>query len=250
MQRAGESVYWPRLRNRVEEKCLACEPCVTEEKIQTKEPLLSILIPDFPYQMVGVDLFQLEGSYYLLVVDYLSKWPVVRSLGSDTSSKRVIHCLREIFVDFGRPEVLVSDNGLQFSSFDFKLFCSNQGITHCTSSPLHPAGNGQTERTIGTVKSMMKKCLQKSGDWLQGLATIRNTPVAEGLPSSSELLQGRVLRDDHPVQSTRYQVAAYDVDKVRRVLGDRKSHDKYFFDRHAKPEKSPLLPGQQVHTYC
>ncbi|KAF6037333.1 hypothetical protein EB796_004366 [Bugula neritina] len=188
MQRAGESVYWPGLRNRVEEKCLACEPCVTEEKIQTKESLLPFPIPDFPYQMVGVDLFQLEGLYYLLVVDYLSKWPVVRSLGSDTLSKRVIHCLREIFVDFGRPEVLLSDNGPQFSSFDFKLFCSNQGITHRTSSPLHPARNGQAERTIGTVKSMMKRCLQESGDWLQDLATIRNTPIVEGLPSPSVCL--------------------------------------------------------------
>ncbi|KAF6036406.1 hypothetical protein EB796_005284 [Bugula neritina] len=150
-------------------------------------------------------------------------------------------------MDFGRPEVLVSDNGPQFSSFNFKLFYINQGITHRTSSPLHLAGNGQPERTIGTVKSMMKKCLQESGDWLQGLATIRNTPVAKGLPYPSELLQGRVLQDDHPVQSTRYHIAAYDDDKVRHVLGNRKSRDKYFFDRHAKPEKFLLLPRQQVH---
>jgi len=31
------------------------------------------------------------------------------------------------------------------------------------------------------------------------------------------------------------------------VLGDHKSRDKYFFDRHTKTEKTMLLPGQQVH---
>ena len=150
--------------------------------------------------------------------------------------------------DYGQPETIVSDNGPQFSGKDFRLFCQSYNINHSTSSPLHPSGNGQVERTVGTVKNMMRKCMQESGDWLQGLLTLRNTPVGTGLLSPSELLQGRLLRDSHPVPIQRYQIAGYDTAKARQVLGDQKSTDKYYFDNHAKSEKSVLQPGQQVHA--
>ena len=181
-------------------------------------------------------------------MDYLSKWPVVKRLGTETSSKSVIYCLKEVFSDFGQPEIVVSDNGPQFSSAEFKSFCNKYGIRHNTSSPVHPSGNGQAERTIGTLKNIMKKCWKDTGGWLQGLLTLRNTPISEGLPSPSELLQGRILRDSHPVRSKRYEVTGYDINKVRQALGDRKSTDKYYHNRHARSEKAILLPGQQVHT--
>ena len=156
--------------------------------------------------------------------------------------------MKEIFSDFGHPEIAVSDNGPQFSSAEFKSFCNKYGIRHNTSSPLHPLGNVQTESTIETLKYIMKRCWQDTGDWLQGLLTFRNTLIAESLPSPSELLQGPVLRVSHPVWSKRYQVTRYDIDKVRQALGDRKSRDKYYHDRHVRSEKTILLPGQRVHT--
>lgn len=49
----------------------------------------------------------------LVVVDYFSRFiEVVHIL--DTSSKRVIGKLKSIFVNFGKAEVLVSDNAREF----------------------------------------------------------------------------------------------------------------------------------------
>ena len=141
----------------------------------------------------------------------------------------------------------MSDNGPQFSGYEFKTFCNSKGIKHKTSSPLHPSGNGQVERVVGTIKAMMHKCLSDDGsDWLEGLTAIRNTPVADGLPSPSELLQGRCLKDKHPVSIDRYKVNAYDLEMVRQKLGNKKSTEKYYYDNHAKSEKSTLKEGQQV----
>ena len=57
---------------------------------------------------------------------------------------------------------------------------------------------------------------------------------------------GQNLKDGHPVDVDRYKVHAYDLDKVRQQLGDRKSTEKYYQDNHAKHEKSILKQGQQV----
>ena len=62
---------------------------------------------------MGVDLFSLHEVDYLLVVDYMSKWPIVKRLPLTTSTA-VIHAMGEVFADWGTPEFLVSDNGPQF----------------------------------------------------------------------------------------------------------------------------------------
>ena len=84
---------------------------------------------------------------------------------------------------------------------------------------------------------MIKKCLQdETGDRLEGLTAIGNTPIGEGMPSASALLQGRLLRDSHPVNTLKYQVKAYDLGMVRDQLGIRKSIDRYYHDQHVKSE--------------
>ena len=247
IQRASNSVFWPGLRKRLEEKCLSCDVCMQSERCQTKEPLRSFPVPEYPFQTIGVDLFHLHGDEYLLAVDYLTKWPVVKLLPNNTTSKSVVQCMKEIFSDYGRPEVVVSDNGPQFSSMYFKTFCKEQCIKHTTSSPLHSSGNGQAERCIGTVKSMMKKCLADNTDWLQGLTAIRNTPIGDQCLSPSELLQGRILRDHLPVDVAKYKVRTYDLDKVRSLLEARKCVEKFYHDNHAGQDKFILQSGQQVY---
>ena len=50
-----------------------------------------------------------------------------------------------------------------------------------------------------------------------------------------------------PVSTERYKVTSYDLELVRAKLGDIKSSNKYYHDRHAGPDKVPLHPGQQVY---
>lgn len=152
---------------------------------------------------MGADLFVIGGDSYAMIMDYLTKWPVVKHLGNFTSSQAVIRALEGVFSDFGLPEQLISDNDSQFTSSEFKEFCSGNQITHSTSSPLHASGNGQVERTIGTVKAMMKKCRCQGISWVDGPTAIRNTPLGSGMLAPSRYLQGRLLRERTiPIEST------------------------------------------------
>lgn len=247
LQRAQSSVFWPGLRRRVEEKCLSCEQCRQFERSETREPLITIPIPSYPFQVVGADLFTQGGKDYLLVVDYLSKFPIVKCLQQSTVAAQVISCLSGVFSDFGTPEVLISDNGPQFRCHEFARFCKDWAVEHRTSSPLHPSGNGQAERWVGTVKSMIIKRSAEGKDWWKALLLLRNTPVDDNLLSPSQLLQGRVLRDSIPVEQRMYQVSGYNIESLRVQLGKRQSTQKYHHDRKCGKEKPPLAVGQDCY---
>ena len=57
----------------------------------------------------------------------------------------------------GLPEEVVSDNAKSFTSFVFSNFFSNNNIEHTTQPPYYPASNGQAERAVGVIKSMLEK---------------------------------------------------------------------------------------------
>lgn len=247
LQRAQNSVFWPGLRKRVEEKCMSCDVCLRAEGETLKEPLIPVTVPHHPFEVVGVDLFMIEGENFLMIVDYLTKWPVVKPLKQATSCRSVITALMSTFSEFGTPRQLISDNASQFTCMEFREFCARQQIVHRTSSPLHPAGNGQVERTIGTVKAMMVKCRQQGSSWEEGLLAIRNTPVASGLLSPAQYIQGRLLRETIPVSDDKLEVKGYDLERYREQLGSIKSKDKFYHDNHSGSEKSSLVGGQPCY---
>ena len=101
------------------------------------EPMTASELPDYPWQKVGADLFELEGIKYLLLVDYFSRFIEVVKLTSTTSTT-IISVLKIIFSRYGIPERLISDNGPQFVSREMKAFSVSYGSVHVMSSPHYP----------------------------------------------------------------------------------------------------------------
>ena len=126
-------------------------------------------VSDQPWAKVGADLFELQGQHYLLLVDYYSNFFELARLGSKTCATCVIDAMRSQFKRHGSPEVLVSDNGPQFSCREFQTFTQLWDIDQVTSSPRYQQRNGQAERAIGTVNNLMKK------RWKMAVQNFRNT---------------------------------------------------------------------------
>ena len=135
-----------------------CRRCA-EHKNECTEPLIPSVTPERPWQIVGTDLFHLKGSTYILVVDYFSRYVEVALLMSSQSSQGVIKALKSIFARHGVPEVVRSDNGPQYSSGEFQKFAKDWGFQSITSSPKYAQSNGEAERAVQTIKSLLKKTL-------------------------------------------------------------------------------------------
>ena len=81
----------------------------------------------------------------LILVDSHPKWIEAIPMKSTTISD-TIEVLEAIFACIGLPETLVSDNGPQFTSVEFKWYCKDNNIRHLYGTPCHPSSNGLAER--------------------------------------------------------------------------------------------------------
>ncbi|CAK9296026.1 unnamed protein product [Gordionus sp. m RMFG-2023] len=64
-----------------------------------------------------------------------------------------IKALRKWFARFETPRQIVSDNGPQFISGEFRKFCFEKNIKLIHTTPYHLKTNGLAERTIRTLTS-------------------------------------------------------------------------------------------------
>ncbi|XP_036345562.1 uncharacterized protein K02A2.6-like [Rhagoletis pomonella] len=137
------------------------------------------------------------GKYFFLLIDAYTKWPEVYTIPNITTAITIDKC-REIFSRFGIPEVLVSDNGSQFTSEEFRLFMEKNGIIHKRSAPYHPSTNGQVERNVQTLKNKLKTVSCNHSDIDKVVCNIllnyRRTPHATTGESPASLMFNRQIR--------------------------------------------------------
>ena len=80
------------------------------------------------WHTLGSDIFYWNNANYLVVVDYYSKFPVVKKL-SNIQSSAVVAQLKSVFEEHGIPSKLVTDNGSQYSSAAFQEFSRNTDLS-------------------------------------------------------------------------------------------------------------------------
>ena len=132
---------------------------------------------------------------WLILVDAQTKWPEVIQMKSTTASK-TIEVLRSLFSRFGIPHELVSDNGPQFVSDEYKQFCEQNRIRRILVAPYHPSSNGEAERFVQTFKAALRKADQKGLQLAltQFLLRYRTTPHPATGKTPAELIFGRQVR--------------------------------------------------------
>ena len=84
--RVRESVWWPGVTSQMAQMVQNCEVCSKEARYR-KEPMLKSGLPDYPWQVIGADLFEMKGVHYVMVVDYY--FPLPR--GSKTDDYNFLH---------------------------------------------------------------------------------------------------------------------------------------------------------------
>ena len=113
--------------------------------------------------MVGVDIFIINDGNLVCIVDYYSKFPVIKDVENQLAED-LIQAARVLFSEFGLPTRLVSDAGMNSVSEQFKIFCRCLNIDQIVTSACHHQSNGQVEVCIKSVKCTRKKCRHTNND--------------------------------------------------------------------------------------
>jgi putative transposase len=114
--------------------------------------------PLTPHQHWHIDVSYLNitGTFYYLIsiLDGYSRFIVhweIRERSTELDVEVVLQRAREKFP--GATPRIISDNGPQFVSREFKQYIRICGMTHVRTSPYYPQSNGKLERYHRTIKA-------------------------------------------------------------------------------------------------
>ena len=142
--RAKETVYWPGMNDQIEQLVLNCQLCLKYLRLKNKNTpniALGHEIPSVPGAKLLQTYFISNQTHYLLVVDYTSRFPIVRELKSMSAQHKAKH-FGLIFSEYGWPDTLVSDNGPCYVAETFTNLMQEYAVNYITSSPHYPYSNG------------------------------------------------------------------------------------------------------------
>ena len=137
---AHESVYWPSI-NTDTDNFIKIVPHVFIFT-QPKEKIIHHDIPLHPWEVIGTDIFHFNNKNYLCIIDYNSKFLVVKEL-EGLSVESLINTTKIIFTKYGIPQKIMSDASTNFVSDRFHQFCKSINVEQAVSSAYHHQSNGQ-----------------------------------------------------------------------------------------------------------
>ena len=154
---------------------------------------------------------------------------------TSSTTEKTLEVLESLLSRYGLPWQLVSDNGPQFTAFEFEECMRANGIKHLLSAPYHPATNGEAERFVQTFKKSLRAGKDDSGTVPQKLArfllTFQTTPHAM---APAELFLKRQVRTQLDLLKP----------SVEGHVRDRQMEQKRYHDRHVQERSFQV--GQPV----
>ena len=149
-----ELVYWVNINSDIENHIKNCTTCLEFQQMQPKEKIIHHEILLRPWEVLGIDIFQLNKKY-LCIVDYHSKFPVIKRM-EGLSAENLIVTMKVIFTEYSILCRLMSHAGSNFVSEKFRGFCSSLNIEQAVSSSYHHQSNGQVKACIKFIKCTIK----------------------------------------------------------------------------------------------
>ena len=149
-----------------------------------KGRFIHIEIPGKPWDIIGADMFSLYNKHYLCIVDYHSKFPVIKR--QEVSADSLILACNVIFSEYGLPRRILSDVRSNFVSERFNEFFRNLNTEQAVS------------RSIRQVEECIKLIIMTFMTHLPSLK-IRSTLFGPNIPNPATPLFNCPIWDIMPV---------------------------------------------------
>jgi transposase InsO family protein len=260
--RIKQRYYWPRMQNDVEAYIRNCEPCKSSKDIRTvqKPPMGQPKHATEPWQVVSMDFVgkfprsTQQNTQLLVIYDWYSKYVIAKPMRAALSQKLCDFLEYDVFLTYGVPQHIISDNGSQFTSKQFQSLLRKYDINHMPNARYHSQFN-PAERVNGMIGSSIRCQLGPDHrKWDQNLKKITyaiNTSVNAVTKVTPHYLNfGKELKisGDEYRQKDSSDVEKYAKEKVEDL---RKAKDfvvKQMQDSHERTKKRYDLRTREV-TY-
>lgn len=156
--------WWPGMNKMVEDYVKTCDLCqdFKESPGVPKGYLHSIPVTKF-FQHLHIDCVgplyppSSRGNKYIITAtDAYSKYAYAIAV-PNTLTRDIIKFVEDrIFAIHGIPEAIITDNGCQFTSKEWRSFKDKYGFHHKFTTTYHPQSNGIDERVNGTITRMLR----------------------------------------------------------------------------------------------
>jgi hypothetical protein len=243
--RLREKVWWPGIDRQCEAFCKRCHGCQVVSQPNGPEAVVATPMPEGPWQDLALDFVgpMPTGEYLLVIVDYYSRYFVIKIMKSITT-ERLIEAVEETIDVFGIPYSVTGDNGPQLVSREFENYLERLNIRHRKTTPKWAQANGEVERQNRTLLKAMRIAHAEGKDWRRELRyflrAYRTTPHCVTGVSPAELMFKRVLRTNMPMlRQTEYDGEVRDRERQQKLRSTE------YANRNVKPKEN-IAPGDVV----
>jgi len=164
-------VWWHKMMQTIMYVLSQCPVCLRTKQEQKITPNHPTMIPTYPWQMVSVDIvgplpITSGGNKYILTMqDCYSKYAECEAISDATTATVADSFMKTIICRHGVPEIMTSDQGVQFVSAIANSLFKSLRIRRITTTAYHPQAN-MVERYNKTLKSVLHAWVSElQGDW-------------------------------------------------------------------------------------
>ena len=136
-------------------------------------------IPGRAFAKVSADLIvELPTSHYnnkniLVMGDNITRWPIAKAIPDKVATTVANAIFEKLILEHGTPEVLLSDNGKEFTNDTLAYVCEEFNIEQHFTSPHTSRSNGKMENFNKILKDSIRKlCQEDTAAWDQVLDQI------------------------------------------------------------------------------
>ncbi|XP_071132787.1 KRAB-A domain-containing protein 2-like [Mytilus edulis] len=159
-----------------------CEECQLRRKNPAKGVVVKPILSKEFNSRGQVDLIDMQSmpdgdfKFIMNYQDHLTKFGVIESLSSKRAAEVAYKLLTNVFLVFGAPHILQSDNGREFTAniiLELKQLWPELVIVH--GKPRHPQSQGSVERSNGDVHDMLVSWMRdnKTTKWATGIKFVQ-----------------------------------------------------------------------------
>ena len=166
--------FWPNMYKDIAQHILSCINC-RQNKPSRRKPdghLHTIDPPRGVWERLSMDYVgpvpqSTSGNkYFIVLTDLFSKFVITKAVPDNTSTTAAKFLSYDVFMIYGVPFDIITDNGTHFSSSLYEFLLKLTQCCHVKITPYNPQANGQCERHNATlVPNLVALSNQTRSNW-------------------------------------------------------------------------------------